>query len=141
MTERILIFLSAALFAFGLAVGGLLDPARILGFLDVTGDWNPGPMLVMGSAVVIYAAGFRVVTRRSKPLGATWHLPTAKHVDKRLILGAVLFGVGWGLVGYCPGPALAGVALGSEKALVFVAAMLAGAFIAERLPPSRSEGK
>ncbi len=133
MIGMILIFASAAWFGFGLAFAGLLDPARIQGFLDVAGAWNPGPLFVMASAMVIYAVGFRVAVKRPHPAFATrWHIPPAKDIDGKLVFGAALFGVGWGLSGYCPGPAIAGLSLGNWQTAAAVASMAFGAILARR---------
>lgn len=121
---------SGALFGLGLAMSGLTDPRRVLGFLDVFGDFDPTLMFVLGGAVGTTSLLFRLVLRRRSPLLAmTFQLPSAKHVDRRLLGGAALFGVGWGIAGYCPGPALAGLGIGSVEALWFVPAMLAGTLL------------
>jgi uncharacterized protein len=119
-------FLVGLLFSIGLAIGGMTDPHKVLAFLDVAGQWDPSLMFVMGAAIGVYAPLFRVVMRRPHPaLDRRFHLPTRRDVDTTLLAGAVLFGVGWGLGGYCPGPALTSVASGRLPALVFGAAMLA----------------
>ena len=118
---------SGALFGVGLAMPGMTDPRRVLGFLDIFGDFDPALMFVLGGAVVTTTVLVRFVLRRGSPLLAeTFHLSNLKHVDRRLLGGAALFGVGWGLAGYCPGPALAGLGVASVEALWFVPAMLAG---------------
>ena len=119
--------LSGALFGLGLAMSGMTDPRRILGFLDVFGDFDPTLAFVLGGAVVTTTLLFRYVLRRASPvLADTFRLPSLRHIDARLLGGAALFGVGWGIAGYCPGPALAGLGIGSIEALWFVPAMLAG---------------
>jgi uncharacterized membrane protein YedE/YeeE len=126
-------FFCAALFAFGLGYSGLLDPHRIQRFLDVAGDWNPGPLLVMASAMTVYFVGYRLVRKRPHPLFAgKWHLPIATDIDAPLVGGAALFGVGWGLSGFCPGPAVAGLALLKPETALFVGAMLVGAAIVQK---------
>lgn len=118
---------SGALFGLGLAMAGMTDPRRVLGFLDVFGDFDPTLGFVLGGAVATTTLLFRFVLRRGSPLLArTFHLSNLKHVDKRLIGGAALFGIGWGIAGYCPGPALAGLGIASAESLWFVPAMLAG---------------
>lgn len=118
---------SGALFGLGLAMSGMTDARRVLGFLDVFGNFDPSLILVLGSAVATTAVSFRFVLRRGAPmLAETFHLAKARPVDRRLLIGAGLFGIGWGLAGYCPGPALAGLGTGSVEALWFVPAMLAG---------------
>lgn len=114
-------------FGLGLILGGMTNPAKVIGFLDLAGAWDPSLGLVMGGAMVIAAAAFKVAKRRARSvLGATLQIPQSRVIDKRLILGSLAFGAGWGLAGFCPGPALVSVASGAAEALVFVAAMLAG---------------
>jgi uncharacterized membrane protein YedE/YeeE len=118
---------SGALFGIGLAMSGMTDARRVLGFLDVFGDFDPTLLFVLGGAVMTTAVSFRFVLRRGSPvLAATFHLSNLRHIDRRLLTGAALFGVGWGLAGYCPGPALAGLGIGSREALWFVPAMVIG---------------
>lgn len=118
---------SGALFGLGLAMSGMTDPERILGFLDVAGDFDPALLFVLGGAVTTTSALFRLVLRRANPvLADAFRMPTRREIDVRLLAGAALFGIGWGIAGYCPGPALAGLGVGSHEALWFVPAMLAG---------------
>lgn len=118
---------SGALFGTGLAMSGMTDPRRVLGFLDLFGDFDPALMFVLGGAVATTMLLFRFVLRRGSPvLADTFHLSTLKGVDRRLLGGAAIFGIGWGIAGYCPGPALAGLGVGSIEALWFVPALLAG---------------
>ena len=118
---------SGALFGTGLAMSGMTDPRIVLGFLDVFGDFDPTLLFVLGGAVATTILLFRFVLRRGSPvLADTFHLSTLKRVDRRLLGGAAIFGIGWGIAGYCPGPALAGVGVGSIEALWFVPALLAG---------------
>lgn len=120
---------SGVLFGLGLAMSGMTDSRRVLGFLDVFGDFDPTLMFVLGGAVATTMLLFRFVLRRESPvLAQTFQLPSLKHVGRGLIGGA-LFGVGWGIAGYCPGPALAGLGVASIEALWFIPAMLAGIFI------------
>ena len=126
--------LAGALFGAGLLVSGMTQPARIIGFLDVTGAWDPSLAFVMGSAVAVYAVAFRAIRRRRT---APWfdvqlHLPTRRDLDRPLIIGAALFGIGWGLGGLCPGPGIVAAAGGSFTALAFVAAMIAGMYAQDR---------
>lgn len=115
------------LFGLGLIVSGMADPAKVLGFLDLAGHWDPSLALVMAGAIAIGMPAFTLARRRSRSLlGAPMQLPTARGIDRRLVLGSVLFGVGWGLAGICPGPALVLLGMGSLKGLAFVMAMLAG---------------
>jgi uncharacterized membrane protein YedE/YeeE len=121
---------SGALFGVGLAMSGMTDPRRVLGFLDLFGDFDPALLFVLGGAVATTLVLFRPVLRRTRPvLAETFQLPGARHVDRTLLGGAALFGMGWGIAGYCPGPALAGLGTGSIEALWFVPAMLAGSLL------------
>lgn len=130
---QILIALLVGLvFGLGLIVSGMTDPARVLGFLDLAGLWNPSLAFVMGGAIAVALPAFVVAARRQRTLtGAPLQLPTATRIDRRLLLGALAFGAGWGLAGLCPGPALALIATGNGKVLVFVASMLVGMGIFE----------
>lgn len=118
---------SGILFGAGLTVGGMTDPARVRGFLDIFGAWDPTLAFVMAGAVAVMAVAWRVRTRMNRPIFAErFSLPDRQNLDPRLIGGAALFGVGWGLAGLCPGPAVASLALAPSMALPFVAAMAAG---------------
>lgn len=120
-------------FGVGLVLGGMTRPAVVLGFLDVFGRWDPQLLFLMVSAVVTTAIGYRLVLRRRQPLLAPgFQLPTAHNIDKRLLAGGAIFGIGWGLGGYCPGPALASLTGGTPSLLLFVACMLLGWWIAAR---------
>ncbi len=125
--------LTGLLFGAGLSLSGLINPAKVVAFLDVAGAWDPSLAFVMLGAVVVTAVGYRLVLRGGRPLfepGFT--LPTRRDLDRNLLVGAGLFGVGWGLGGYCPGPALAGIGFGAAETLVFVAFMLIGMFAARQ---------
>lgn len=123
-------FGSGLLFALGLVVGGMTQPGKVVGFLDFTGNWDPSLAFVMGGAVLAYSVLYRLIVRKKHPLmESKFHLPTRSDLDWRLIVGGGLFGVGWGLAGYCPGPGLTAAASLSSPALVFVAAMVGGMFI------------
>jgi uncharacterized membrane protein YedE/YeeE len=140
---KIGIALSAGLlFGLGLSLGGMTQPAVVLGFLDIFGAWDPRLVFVMAGAVLTTAIGYRLVLRRPRPLLAEqFQLPTSRHVDARLIGGAALFGIGWGIAGYCPGPALASLGAGAPALLVLVACMIAGWWLAARLlPRARGNG-
>lgn len=114
-------------FGLGLLVSGMADPHKVLGFLDLAGAWDPSLALVMGGAIVVGLPGFALARQRQRSLlGEPMQLPTSKTVDAPLVMGSVLFGIGWGLAGYCPGPALVGITAGMESAAIFSAAMLAG---------------
>ena len=127
MKSVVVAMLAGVLFALGLVVSGMADPANVTGFLDVTGDWNPALAFVMAGAIAIHAPFVRIVHQRRSPLfDAGFHWPQHTRIDPALIVGAVLFGVGWGLSGYCPGPALVSLGSRGSAVLVFVMAMLAG---------------
>ena len=129
-----LALLSGLLFGLGLILSGMANPAKVLGFLDLAGAWDPSLALVMGGAIAVGTVAFAIAGKRDLSLlGLTIHLPTARHIDKRLVLGSLAFGIGWGLAGVCPGPALVLLGTGSVKGLVFVFAMLVGMGIFEYL--------
>lgn len=126
---------AGALFGLGLAVSGMTDPDKVLNFLDVGGRWDPSLALVMAGALAVATPGYAWVRRRGRATcGDALQLPTNTRVDARLLLGSVLFGIGWGIAGYCPGPALANLTHATSEALVFVAALLAGSQLARLLP-------
>lgn len=138
--------LSGAIFAVGLVMGGMTQPAKVLGFLDIgglargvsstaeQGFWDPSLAFVMGGALLVTLAAFWLTPRLARPLAdIKFHLPTRNDVDARLLAGAALFGVGWGLAGYCPGPALASLLAGSTDTLIFAVAMVAGMWVAKRV--------
>jgi uncharacterized membrane protein YedE/YeeE len=119
--------LAGMVFGLGLIVSGMANPAKVLDFLDLAGNWDPSLAFVMAGAIAVGAVAFAVANRRAVSfLGAEMQLPSARHIDRRLVAGSVLFGTGWGVAGFCPGPALVSVGMGEIKALVFVAAMLVG---------------
>jgi hypothetical protein len=119
--------LCGLVFGAGLAVGGMTNPAKVLGFLDVTGTWDPSLAFVMGGALAVNALAFALTRKRPRPLFAeTFALPTLRDIDRELLVGAAIFGVGWGLVGLCPGPALASLLRGEPAVYAFVAAMTGG---------------
>jgi uncharacterized protein len=118
------------LFALGLGLGGMTDPAKVQGFLDFTGAWDPSLAFVMGGALAIHAPLAWLIRRRQKPvLAPAFPSPPTTQVDKRLVTGSALFGVGWGLAGYCPGPALASIASGGGMVALFVLSMFAGMWL------------
>lgn len=118
---------SGILFGLGLGISGMTDPSKVIGFLDLFGAWDPALAFVMGGAVVTYLVAFRLITRRAHPVFAErFSLPTRRDVDVRLLGGAALFGIGWGLSGVCPGPAITSVPAGAPGILAFVVAMAGG---------------
>ena len=127
-------FGAGLLFGVGLLVSGMTNPAKVLGFLDLAGAWDPSLALVMGGAVAVGVVAFAIAGGRSQSwLGQPMQLPTRRDIDRRLVLGSLGFGVGWGLAGFCPGPALVALGAGVGKAAVFVLAMVAGMAVFEWL--------
>ncbi|NBS94863.1 MAG: hypothetical protein EBT08_01685 [Betaproteobacteria bacterium] len=134
MQHRLSEFLVGLLFGIGLLLSGMTDPGKVLGFLDLFGNWDPSLALVMGGAIGVGVFAFALAKKRTVSfLGGAMRLPTSSQIDRRLIIGALLFGAGWGLAGFCPGPALVSLAAGQPKAAVFVGFMLVGMIIFELL--------
>lgn len=132
--------LCGAIFGLGLGVSQMVDPRKVLGFLDLFGHWDPSLMFVMGGALLATTLGYRVVLHRPAPwLAERFHLSTARGIDAPLLGGAAIFGIGWGLAGYCPGPAIASLGFGNAEALWFLPAMMAGAGL-QRWQAHRGEG-
>ena len=127
MKHRISEFVVGLLFGLGLMLAGMTDPAKVIGFLDLLGNWDPSLALVMAGAIAVGVGAFAVARQRTTNLlGGALHLPTSQQIDKPLVIDAALFGAGWGLAGFCPGPAIVSMASGQTKAIVFVAFMLLG---------------
>ncbi len=127
MTDILAGVVAGFIFGLGLCLSGLADPSVVQGFLDVAGAWNPALLFVMGAGVTVTLIGYRLIFRRGRPLwGPRFNLPTSTAIDTSLISGAVIFGVGWGLAGYCPGPAVVSLASGRTEVFVFVTAMVTG---------------
>ena len=125
-------FVVGLLFGLGLLISGMTDPAKVIGFLDLTGLWDPSLAFVMGGAIAVGFFAFAVAKKRTQSfLGGALHLPTSSQIDRRLLIGSARFGAGWGIAGFCPGPALVSMATGQPKAAVFVVAMLAGMVLFE----------
>lgn len=136
VVARVVLALAAgALFGFGLSLSGMVDPARVSGFLDVaSGHWDPSLMFVLGGAVIVAVPGVLLSRRLAKPvLAEDFSLPAKTRIDRPLITGSAIFGVGWGLAGFCPGPALTALALGLMPVVIFVGAMIAGMLVHDRL--------
>ena len=142
--QVLMALLAGLVFGLGLIMSGMTDPSKVIGFLDLAGQWDPSLAFVMGGAILVGVIAFRFAATRSQAiLGGSMRLPTARQIDRRLILGGLAFGVGWGLAGYCPGPALASLATGGIKPLIFTVAMLAGMVIFEihdRSAPAEKAG-
>ena len=127
MLKMLVNLFAGTLFGLGLAISGMVDPAKVIGFLDVAGDWDPTLAFVMGGALLVTIPAFRLILKRPRPvLADKFELPTNKDVDARLLGGSALFGIGWGLAGFCPGPAVTALASGLTPVFVFVAAMVVG---------------
>jgi uncharacterized membrane protein YedE/YeeE len=125
--QMLVAFVSGLLFAIGLGIAGMTNPHKVLAFLDVFGDWDPSLMFVMAGAILVYAPVYRLLRAREVPTFADrFHWPTRTDIDAKLVIGSAMFGIGWGLSGLCPGPALVAVATGATPFLVFGAAMLVG---------------
>jgi uncharacterized protein len=125
--NRFFEFLVGLLFGLGLVLSGMTDPGKVQGFLDLAGLWDPSLAFVMGGAILVGFIAFAVARRRTRSfLGGAMHLPARRDIDKPLVIGSLVFGVGWGLAGFCPGPVLVALGAGHWQALVFTLAMLAG---------------
>ncbi len=132
--QVVMALVSGLLFGLGLILSGMTDPSKVIGFLDLAGNWDPSLAFVMVGAILVGSVAFRIAANRPKALlGGVMRLPTATKIDRRLVLGGLTFGVGWGLAGYCPGPALASLAIDGFKPVLFVLAMLGGMLIFEAL--------
>lgn len=133
-------FFAGLIFGIGLIVSGMANPEKVLGFLDIAGQWDPSLAFVMGGAIIVGLIAFAVARRRTLSfLGFTMKLPAHSQIDKRLIMGGLMFGVGWGIAGFCPGPGLVALGAGEIKAAVFVAAMVAGMAIFELIERNRAK--
>jgi len=136
--QILIALLSGLLFGIGLIICGMANPAKVLAFLDVTGRWDPSLMLVMGAAVLVAAPAFALARRRDRSaLDLPMRLPALRQIDRRVVLGSLVFGAGWGLAGLCPGPAIVSLGTGELKPVLFVAAMLTGRAIYEALEALR----
>jgi uncharacterized protein len=125
------------IFGAGLVISGMANPAKVLNFLDLFGTWDPSLAFVMGGAVIVAFFGYRLVFRRPAPIVGAYHLPAQTEIDSRLVTGALIFGAGWGLSGFCPGPAIVALGLGEPGTLVFVPGMIVGMWAA-RLAAART---
>jgi uncharacterized membrane protein YedE/YeeE len=130
MARLLSALLAGLIFGAGLAISGMTNPLKVLAFLDVGGDWDPSLLFVLGGAVGVTAIAFRFILRRPAPLlDSRFQLPAATAIDRPLLVGSLLFGIGWGISGYCPGPAIALLATPATEALVFLPALLAGSWL------------
>jgi uncharacterized protein len=135
--KLVVVFFAGIIFAAGLVLGGMTDPKKVQAFLDIggigSGRWDPSLAFVMGGALIVASIAFTVQPKRGKPWFASgFDLPALRHIDKSLIIGAALFGIGWGLAGYCPGPAIASVVTGGMDIVLFLPAMLVGMVLTKR---------
>ena len=132
--QTVMALIAGLVFGIGLIVSGMTNPAKVTGFLDLAGAWDPSLAFVMGGAILVGVVAFGIARRRDRSLlGAPMRLPAAANIDRRLVLGSLAFGTGWGLAGYCPGPALASLATGGVEPMIFTLAMLAGMALFEVL--------
>lgn len=139
MRQNLLALLAGLLFGLGLCISEMADPAKVLNFLDLAGNWDPSLMLVMVGALAATLLAFRLILKRPAPLfAAEFKVPHASQVDKRLLMGAALFGIGWGMIGYCPGPAITALGFGLGTPLLVVSAMIAGFMVHKLLFEKRS---
>lgn len=136
MLKLFVCLFAGALFGVGLALAGMTNPVKVQDFLDISGHWDPSLAFVMGGAVIVTVVSFTLILKRSTPLLAErFYLPSAVAVDRKLVAGAAIFGVGWGLTGYCPGPAVASVLSANSEAWLFVPAMLMGGWLERAVNP------
>jgi uncharacterized protein len=127
LKRNLFVFITGILFGTGLCISQMANPDKILDFLDITGNWDPSLLLVMAGALTITLPSFRVILKREQPLlGSEFYLPTRKRIDHRLIIGSALFGTGWGMVGYCPGPVITALGFGFVDAVIVIVAIIAG---------------
>jgi len=142
--DRFAAFLVGLLFGLGLILSGMTDPGKVQGFLDLAGSWDPSLAFVMGGAILVGLGAFALARRRTTSfLGGAMHLPSSRTIDRPLVVGSLVFGIGWGLAGFCPGPALVSLGAGHWQALLFTVAMLAGMALHDlpaRLPPRLRSG-
>lgn len=120
-------FIVGLIFGIGLIFAGMTDPSKVVGFLDIAGNWDPSLAFVMGGAILVGFIAFRFANKRTTSfIGGAMHLPSKNDIDRRLIVGSLMFGAGWGMAGFCPGPAITSLGTGNPKAVIFVVAMVAG---------------
>lgn len=132
--QRFSEFLVGLVFGWGLLIAGMTDPGKVIGFLDLAGVWDPSLAFVMGGGILVGLVGFTLAKKRTQSFfGSALHLPTSRDIDRRLVLGSLTFGAGWGLAGFCPGPAIVAMGAGESKAALFVVAMIAGMLVFEGL--------
>lgn len=133
--QNFIALLCGLVFGIGLTIGQMVDPNKVLNFLDVAGSWDPSLALVMAAGLVSYFIGYQLLVKKSKQplLANNYDIPKATNVDKKLVIGAIIFGIGWGIAGICPGPAIANLSAMNNKILVFIAMMVLGIIMAKKL--------
>lgn len=132
MLHHVSALIAGLIFGLGLVISEMTNPAKVNGFLDIFGDWDPSLAFVMGTALIVTAIGYRLVWKKTNPFAADrFQVPSNRKIDKKLAMGAILFGIGWGLVGLCPGPAIAALFIGGLPIIIFLGAMIAGMVIFE----------
>lgn len=130
MKDALAAFVVGFIFALGLGISGMTQPSKVVSFLDLFGNWDPSLIFVMGGAIAVHFVAYKLIRKRSSPLlSSAWHVPTKREITPALVIGSVLFGIGWGLGGYCPGPALTALASFDERPAVFIFSMLVGMFL------------
>ncbi len=130
----LLSLITGALFGLGLAIAGMLNPTKVVAFLDITGNWDPSLAFVMSAGLVVNLIGWQIAKRRTQPIFEShFHLPQTSQIDRRLLIGSALFGIGWGLAGLCPGPAITSLAFMDSDAAIFFIAMAAGLLMSRRI--------
>jgi uncharacterized protein len=139
MMQKFFVLISGLLFGAGLAISAMVNPAKILNFLDLFGQFDATLIFVMGSGLIVATIGYQLIFKRGKPFfESQFHLPTETTIDAKLVGGAALFGIGWGMSGFCPGPAIASLVFGYQQSFIFVAAMIVGTIVVRFLPtPSK----
>lgn len=137
------VFLSGVLFGIGMGISGMIDPNKVIGFLDIAGAWDPSLAFVMGGALAVFMPSYFLIIkpRKQAVTGEAFCTPTNNCIDARLLSGAAIFGIGWGLVGICPGPAVASLAMGNIEIVIFIAAMLIGSLLANMAIKKLSKDK
>jgi uncharacterized protein len=133
--QKFFVLISGMLFGAGLAISAMVNPAKILNFLDLFGQFDPTLIFVMGAGLIVATIGYQLIFKRGKPFfESQFHLPTETGIDAKLVGGAALFGIGWGISGFCPGPAIASLVFGYQQSFIFVAAMIVGTMLVGLLP-------
>lgn len=137
--QKFFVLISGLLFGAGLTISGMVNPAKILNFLDLTGQFDATLIFVMGAGLIVTTIGYQLIFRRGKPFfDSQFHLPKSEAIDVKLIGGAALFGIGWGISGFCPGPAIASLVFGYQQSFIFVAAMIVGTMFVRLVPKTSS---